>query len=102
MVSYSLLCVGLAGFVVNTKDYIKYVKSHFCLICGKSPVDPDHLEHLQMGGANKNNHKDWSCINLCRQHHRERHDIGNFQFENKYSINLYKEAFNLLRKYFTS
>jgi hypothetical protein len=87
--------------MINTKDYIKFVKSHHCLICGKSPVDPDHLEHLGMGGANKNGIKDFSCINLCRVHHRERHDLGTKRFEEKYNVNLWKEAFNLIRKYFT-
>lgn len=87
--------------MINTKDYIKFVKSHHCLICGKSPVDPDHLEHLGMGGANKNGIKDFSCINLCRLHHRERHDLGTKRFEEKYNVNLWKEAFYLIRKYFT-
>lgn len=87
--------------MINTKDYIKFVKSHHCLICGKSPVDPDHLEHLGMGGANKNGIKDFSCINLCRIHHRERHDLGTKRFEEKYNVNLWKEAFYLIRKYFT-
>lgn len=87
--------------MVNTKDYIKYIKSHYCIICGKSPVDPDHLEHLGMGGSGKNS-KDWSCLPICRIHHRERHDIGNKRFEEKYNINLWKEAFFLIRKYFIS
>ena len=88
--------------MLNSKDYIKYIKSLHCLICGITPVDPDHLEHLGMGGANKNGLKDFSCINLCRVHHRERHDLGTDRFEKKYNINLWKEAFNLLRRYFTN
>lgn len=87
--------------MINSKEYIKFVKSHHCLICGNSPVDPDHLEHLAMGGANKNGLKDFSCINLCRIHHSERHHLGIKRFEEKYNINLWKEAFNLIRKYFT-
>jgi len=27
--------------MANTKDYIKYIKSKHCIICGSSPVDPD-------------------------------------------------------------
>tara|TARA_Y100000593_G_scaffold58461_1_gene108620 strand:+ start:345 stop:626 length:282 start_codon:yes stop_codon:yes gene_type:complete len=92
----------LAWFVVDSKDYIKFIKSHFCVICAKSPVDADHLEHIGMGGNRKlNTLKDYSCIPLCREHHRERHDIGNYQFEHKHSVNLFKEAFYLIRKYFT-
>ena len=86
--------------MANSSDYLKYIKSKNCLVCGSSPVDPDHLEHLQMGGSNPQGIKDFSCIPLCRKHHRERHDIGNFQFENKHYINLWKEAFYLLRGYF--
>ena len=44
--------------MVNSKDYIKFIKSHHCVICGRTPVDPDHLEHLGMGGANKDNLKE--------------------------------------------
>ena len=90
--------------IINTKDYIKFIKSHFCLICAKSPVDADHLETIGMGN-NRNSKssslKNYSCIPLCREHHSERHNIGSHKFEHKHSINLYKEAFNLIRKYFT-
>ena len=82
------------------KDYLKYIKSKNCLVCGVSPVDPDHLEHLGMGGANKGGLKDYSCVPLCRKHHRERHDIGIKDFEWTYGISLWKEAFYLLRGYF--
>ena len=85
---------------MNTKDYIKYIKSKHCLICGQSPVDADHLEHIQMGGSNPEGIKDLSCLPLCRTHHSERHNLGNFQFEHKHSVNLWKEAFFLLRRYF--
>ena len=69
-------------------------------MCGRSPVDPDHLEHLGMGGANKGGLKDYSCVSLCRQHHSERHDLGLRRFEEKHNVNLWKEAFYLLRGYF--
>ena len=89
--------------MVDSKDYIKYIKTHFCLICASSPVDPDHLETIGMGGNRKSKTiKDFSCVPLCRQHHTERHRIGTKQFEAKYNINLFKEAFYLLRKYFTN
>ena len=85
---------------MNTKDYIRYIKSKHCLVCGKSPVDPDHQEHIKMGGSNPEGIKDWSCLPLCRIHHTERHSIGSYQFEQKHSINLWKEAFYLMRGYF--
>jgi hypothetical protein len=53
-----------------------------------------------MGGANKGGLKDYSCVPLCRKHHRERHDMGIKDFEWTYGISLWKEAFYLLRGYF--
>ena len=86
---------------VNTKDYLKYIKSKHCLVCGSSPVDADHQDTIGMGGDRKKQTiKDFTCIPLCRKHHTERHNIGSFQFEHKHSLNLWKEAFYLLRGYF--
>ena len=70
------------------------------MVCGKSPVDADHLEAIGMGGDRKKpTLKDFSCIPLCRIHHRERHDMGNIRFEKKHNLNLWKEVFYLLRGY---
>ena len=101
MVCIRILYNGLVKIMVDSKDYIKYIKSHYCIVCGSSPVDPDHLEHLAMGGANKDGLKDFSCVPLCRKHHRKRHDMGMAKFEQVYMVNLWKEAFYLLRRYFT-
>ncbi len=97
MYSYSLV----NDVPMNTKDYIKYIKSKHCLVCGGSPVDADHQDTIGMGGDRKKQSiKDFTCIPLCRKHHTERHNIGSFQFEHKHSLNLWKEAFYLLRGYF--
>tara|TARA_Y100000114_G_scaffold62587_1_gene57349 strand:+ start:353 stop:619 length:267 start_codon:yes stop_codon:yes gene_type:complete len=85
------------------KDYLKYIKSKHCLVCGVSPVDPDHLEHIGMGNNRSLQSsilKNYTCVSLCRKHHTERHDLGLRRFEKKYNINLWKEAFYLLRGYF--
>ena len=86
--------------MIDTKEYISYIKSQFCLICGATPVDPDHLEARGMGNANKSGRKDFSCVPLCREHHSERHSYGNKKFEKLYHINLWKEAFRLIRRYY--
>ena len=91
--------------MVDTKDYIKYIRSNGCRVCGKFPVDPDHLEARGMGGAGKggtvtNTIKDFSCIPLCRLHHTERHQLGIEKFEKKYRINCWKDAAHLIRSYF--
>ena len=85
---------------MSSKKYLNYIKGKPCTVCGQIPVDADHLEAVGMGGANRDGYKDYSCIPLCRIHHSERHQIGNEKFENKYGINLWKDAFNLIRRYF--
>lgn len=84
----------------SSKKYIDYIREKPCLVCGLQPCDPDHLEARGMGGANKSGYKDYSCVPLCRIHHTERHQMGNYKFENTYNINLWKDAFNLIRRYF--
>ena len=85
---------------LSSKKYLDYIRNKPCLVCGSIPCDPDHLEARGMGGANRSGYKDYSCVPLCRIHHTERHQAGNEKFENKYGINLWKDAFNLLRRYF--
>jgi len=91
--------------VINTKEYIKYIKSNVCLVCGRTPVDPDHLMARGMGGRGKGgtvtgSRIDFSCIPLCRVHHSERHQLPERDFEDLYRIKLWKEAFKLVRDYF--
>ena len=82
-----------------SKKYLEYIKKKPCLVCGQSPVDPHHMEAVGMGGANKDGFKDYSCVPLCRYHHSEYHSGGLHYFEAKYQVNLWKDAFNLLRGY---
>ena len=85
---------------LSSKKYLDYIRNKPCLVCGSIPCDPDHLEARGMGGANRSGYKDYSCVPLCRIHHTESHQSGNQKFENKYGINLWKDAFNLIRRYF--
>ena len=82
-----------------SKKYLEYIKEKPCLVCGKMPVDPHHMEAVGMGGANRDGFKDYSCVPLCRIHHSEYHQNGIHKFEEKYQVNLWKDAFNLLRRY---
>ena len=71
------------------------------MVCFASSPDPDHLEAIGMGGNRKKpSQKHYSAVPLCRLHHTERHALGIPRFEDKYKINLWKEAFNLLRGYY--
>lgn len=75
------------------EEYKIYIVSHACLVCTNRETDGDHLVARGTGSASQN---DYSLVPLCRQHHSERHQLGNAKFEIKYSVNLFKEAWRLL------
>ena len=84
----------------DSLEYVGWIKGKECLICFAPNPDPDHLEAIGMGGNRKKpTLKHYTCIPLCRLHHTERHAMGNTEFQAKYKINLWKEAFKLLRNY---
>ena len=85
---------------LQSKKYLNYIKEKPCLVCGTTPCDPHHMEAVGMGGANKDGYKDYTCVPLCRYHHTEYHSAGIVYFESRYKINLWKDAFNLIRRYF--
>ena len=85
----------------DSLKYLDYIRGCYCLICFSPNPDPDHLEAIGMGGNRKKpTLKHFSCIPLCRLHHTERHSLGTKGFEDKYKINLWKEAFKLIRGYY--
>ena len=90
----------------ETKEYLNYVRKHPCFVCADSHVDLDHLQILGMGGkgSRKGTHSgtiiDFSCVPLCRPHHIERHSLGIRRFNEKYNVDLWKEAFMLLRSWY--
>ena len=81
------------------KDYLLYVSTHGCLVCGQPNPDRDHLDTIGMGG-NRNNDlwEDFSAVPLCRGHHQERH-INMEKFEKKYRINLWRESHKILMRW---
>ena len=85
--------------LVDNKEYIKYIKSQPCCVCGQSPVDPDHLNHRGMGGGDTTE-QDFSCVPLCRIHHTERHAKGIRAIYDTYRVDLWKDAHMYLRRYF--
>ena len=86
----------------NSLKYLDNIRGCYCLICFSENPDPDHLEAIGMGGNRKKpTLKHYTCVPLCRLHHSERHAIGTTEFQAKYKINIWKEAFKLLREYHT-
>ena len=75
-------------------NYLSYVRGMRCLVCGDTNTDPHHLISRGSFGS------DYTAIPLCREHHTELHSSGITKFEEKYSINLWKDAFKLLETYF--
>ena len=84
----------------DSLKYLDYIRGCTCLVCFALSPDPDHLEAIGMGGnRRKPTLKHHSATPLCRMHHTERRTLGIPRFEDKYKINLWKEAFKLLRRY---
>jgi hypothetical protein len=66
----------------------------------KTPSDADHLETIGMGRDRKKRGSfDLSCIPLCREHHTNRHQYGPIKFNEVYKVDIWREAFNTLRRY---
>ena len=85
----------------TNKEYIKYIKSQPCSVCGSLEVDAHHMDFIGMGGNRKKpSLKDFSCVSLCRIHHTEYHSLGHKQFTDKYGIDLWKEVYYNLRGFY--
>lgn len=73
------------------KPLLKKYHGMTCVICGKTPCDPDHIVTKGSGGPDE----DFNIWPLCRQHHTERHELGIHRFVRKYSAKTIPE---LLRR----
>ncbi len=60
------------------KAHLKFVASHPCLICGRSPTDAHHLRFAQSRGMGLKVSDEFT-VPLCRAHHRENHRFGDEQ-----------------------
>jgi len=77
------------------EEYLQWVRSQSCCVCGRTPVDPDHLKARGRGEAKRN---DFTAIPLCREHHSERGQLGDEKFQEECKINLWEEvAYRLMR-----
>lgn len=65
--------------------FLQSIREKPCLVCGKRPSDPDHMSSVGAGGDDDQNNV-WP---LCRQHHRERHDLGIETFISKHHLEYY-------------
>jgi hypothetical protein len=64
-------------------EYLDYIRRQECYVCQQKPCEPHHA-----GGGVGRKGSDYSCVPLCRKHHRELHDIGKSTFMKQYEIRL--------------
>jgi hypothetical protein len=57
------------------KAHLKFVASHPCLVCGRSPADAHHLRFTQPRAMGRKVSDEFT-VPLCRTHHRENHQFG--------------------------
>jgi hypothetical protein len=81
---------------IRDENYLGYVRDIPCLVCAAPPPsDPHHLD----SGVTGSKGDDWTCVPLCRKHHREYHSVGERKMEDRYPVNLWKCAHRILRRY---
>lgn len=59
----------------HDKSHLKFVASHPCLVCGRSPADAHHLRFTQPRAMGRKVSDEFT-VPLCRTHHRDNHNFG--------------------------
>ena len=86
------------GKVVD-EDYLDFIRRQPCVGCGKAgPSDPDHLSAR---GWRESKRVDWYAIPMCRTCHVERGQVGNWKFETKHGVELWREVARYMVRYLT-
>lgn len=60
------------------KAHLRFVGSHPCLVCGRQPSDAHHLRFAQPRALGLKVSDEFT-VPLCREHHRQLHQVGNEQ-----------------------
>ena len=61
---------------LRNKAHLKFVASQPCLVCGRQPSDPHHLQFAQPRAIGLKVSDEFT-VPLCRGHHRQLHQAGN-------------------------
>ena len=61
---------------LRDKGHLRFVASHPCLVCGRQPADPHHLQFAQPRALGLKVSDEFT-VPLCRGHHRQLHQAGN-------------------------
>ncbi len=77
----------LLEYVDDTSDYLYYcLINKRCAICGRKP-ELHHVDAVGMGqDRNEIIHEGRECLPLCREHHKEFHNVGKATFMEKYHL----------------
>ena len=70
----------------GSQERARAVQAMPCVVCGALPSQNAHARSRGAGGGAED------IVPLCMAHHREQHDVGIATFEERYSIDLQKEA----------
>jgi hypothetical protein len=80
---------------LRDKAHLKFVASQPCLICGRQPSDPHHLQFAQPRALGMKLSDEFT-VPLCRGHHRQLHQAGNqVVWWEDFKINAFAIAKNL-------
>jgi hypothetical protein len=60
---------------IRDKEHLKFVGSHPCLVCGRSPSDAHHLRFTQPRAMGRKVSDEFT-VPVCRTHHRDLHRFG--------------------------
>jgi hypothetical protein len=58
------------------REHLKFVSSHPCLVCGRTPSDAHHVKFAEQRAMGRKV-SDRFTVPICRLHHRELHRCGN-------------------------
>ena len=61
---------------LRDKTHLRFVASQPCLVCGRQPSDPHHLQFAQPRALGLKVSDEFT-VPLCRGHHRQLHQAGN-------------------------
>ncbi len=66
------------------QDYLKYIRTLECVVCGGSPCDAHHTDNSGLGKRGA----DHRAVPVCHTHHMEMTSVGKGKrsFEEKYDI----------------
>tara|TARA_R100001163_G_C4972072_1_gene131583 strand:+ start:333 stop:647 length:315 start_codon:yes stop_codon:yes gene_type:complete len=83
-----------------SEEYLTYIQAQPCCVSGIRDVDAHHLEAIGMGQDRKKpNQKHFTAVPLSRELHTEVHASGLNDFQAKYNVQLWQEAYYYFAKW---